>query len=298
MINTGNQLELRHLRYFLAVAKELNFRRASEQLYITQPGLSRQIKQMEESLGVQLFNRNNKKVTITPAGAFLVKEAEFVFNHLETTFSQLQLINEGKEGEIRLGFVNSAMQNLIPPVLKKMQGVFPNIHFSLKELSSSKQIKQLLANEIDVGFVRANIVPEGLTIKTIFKEKFAVVLPKTHPLNERTFRHVGQLAKESFIIFSSEDSPDYYDKIMSICENQGFTPQVSHRTVHDNTIFKLVESGLGVAIVPSSFRHDSNWNVKFIELSNIPQEAKLSVAWAKNNRNLALSKFLDLLFEK
>ena len=298
MINTGNRIEIRHLRYFMAVAKELNFRKASEILFITQPGLSRQIKQMEEALGVKLFNRTNKKVTITPAGAFLKKELAFTFNHLETIFRQLQLINDGQEGEIRLGFVNSAMQNLIPSLLKKMQIDFPNVHFSLKELSSSKQIEQLKSNEIDVGFVRSNIVPDSFNIKTIFKEKFAVVLPKSHHLNERNFRHVGQLSKEPFIMFSNEDSPDYYNKIMSICEQKGFTPQVSHRTVHDNTIFKLVESGLGVAIVPNSFRHGLNLNIKFIELRNINQEAKLSVVWTKDNRNPALTKFIDLLIKK
>ncbi len=295
MINTGNRIELRHLRYFMAVAKEKNFRKASELLFITQPGLSRQIKQMEESLGVKLFNRTNKKVTITPAGEFLKKELVFTFNHLETTFRQLQLINDGQDGEIRLGFVNSAMQNLIPPLLKKMQTDFPNIHFSLKELSSSKQIEQLKSNEIDIGFVRSSTVPDRIHLKTIFKEKFAVVLPKSHVLNERSFRHVGQLAKEPFIMFSKEDSPGYYNKIMSICEQKGFTPQVSHRTVHDNTIFKLVESGLGVAIVPNSFRHGLNLNIKFIELRNITQEAKLSVVWEKENRNPALSKFIKLL---
>lgn len=295
MIINSNQLELRHLRYFMAVAKEKNFRRASEQLYITQPGLSRQIKQMEEVLGVKLFNRTNKKVTITPAGEFLEKELVFIFNHLDTTFHQLQLINDGQEGEIRLGFVNSAMQTLLPPMLKKMQENFPQIHFSLKEISSNKQLEHLLTNEIDIGFVRSNIVPDSLNIKTIFKEKFAVVLPTKHPLNERNFRHVGQLSKEPFIMFSQEDSPDYYDKIMSICENKGFTPQVSHRTVHDNTIFKLVENGLGVAIVPNSFQKGLNLDIKFIELKNIPQEAKLSVVWSKTNRNPALTKFLDLL---
>jgi DNA-binding transcriptional LysR family regulator len=295
MINQSNQIEIRHLRYFMAVAKEKNFRKASEQLFITQPGLSRQIKQMEDALGVKLFNRTNKKVSITPAGEYLLKELEFTFNHLESTFNQLQLINDGQEGEIRLGFVNSAMQNLIPPLLKKIQIDFPNIHFSLKELSSSKQIEQLNSNEIDIGFVRSNIVPDTLNIQTIFQEKFAVVLPKAHPLNERNFRHVGQLSKEPFIMFSKEDSPDYYNKIMSICEQRGFTPQVSHRTVHDNTIFKLVESGLGVAIVPNSFRHGLDLNIKFIELKNITQEAKLSVVWSKGNRNMALKKFLNLL---
>ena len=131
------QLALRHFKYFLTVAEELHFRKAAEKLFISQPGLSTQIKQMEELLETPLFVRDKKQVKLTPAGQFLKKEINFIFNHLEQTMKQVKLMGEGRLGEIRIGFLGSAMQQVVPNLLIRLNGQFPEIHTSLERAFQS-----------------------------------------------------------------------------------------------------------------------------------------------------------------
>ncbi|WP_108804498.1 LysR family transcriptional regulator [Aquimarina sp. Aq107] len=292
----GYQLELRHFTYFLAVAEELHFRKAAERLFISQPGLSRQIKQMEDIIGAELFIRNKRNVSLTAAGEYLKKEIAYIFNHIDFTIKQTSLIDKGSEGEVRIGFLGSAIQTVIPDLLVKVDKKYPKIQFSLEEMSNYDQVKSIVSDELDIGFVRLARVPDGVSIKAVQTDSFSLVLPKNHPLNEKNFKSVAQVSSEHFILFSSDYSSIYYDKIMSICEDKGFTPIVSHKSVHAQTIFKLVESGLGVAIVPTSLQHGFDLEVKFLEIPKIAQKAALSVIWKQDNRNPALEKvkkFLD-----
>lgn len=291
----SNDIELRHLRYFLALAETLHFRKAAEKLYISQPGLSRQIKQLEERLGYELVSRDAKRVRLTPAGAYLRDEAKYVLNHLELSYRRAQLLAAGEEGELRIGFVGSAMQNIVPRLVTELTEQVPGIHFSLSEMANDRQIKALEADAIDLGFLRVKRVPADLELRRVFEDTFSIALPADHPLGPDNFRHIGQLAGEPFILFSSDYSPLYYDQVLSICEDQGFSPRVSHRSVHANTIFRLVENGLGVAIIPSVFRQGFDLRIKFIELDRIPQRAILHAAWRRDNRNPILQKLLDRL---
>lgn len=294
----GYQIELRHFKYFLAVAEELHYRKAAEKLFISQPGLSRQIKQMEEILEVKLFIRNKRKVSLTAAGDYLKGEVEFILNHLEVTKTQLKYIGQGDFGEVRIGFLGSAMQEVIPNLLIRLKDKFPGIRTSLEELSNNSQINALLKDKLDMGFVRMSRVPKGFNIQPVYEDTFSVVLPEEYPLMAHDFKNVGQLSNESFVLFSQEYSPLYYDTIMSICEDAGFTPKVSHKSVHAQTIFKLVENNLGVAIVPTSLQYGFQMKVRFIELKNIPQKATLSVVWKEDNRNPVLAHCVNLLLDR
>ncbi len=294
----GYQLELRHFNYFLAVAEELHYRKAAENLCISQPGLSRQIKQMEEILDVKLFVRSKKKVALTAAGEYLKGEMEFILNHLDVTKKQLKHISEGNFGEVRIGFLGSAMQEVIPDLLIGLKENFPGIKSSLEELSNTAQMNAIMRDKLDMGFVRLARVPDGVNIQPVYTDTFSVVLPELYPMLTRDFKDVGQLAEENFILFAQDYSPLYYDTVMSICEDAGFTPKVSHKSVHAQTIFKLVENNLGIAIVPTSLQYGFQMKVKFIELRNIPQRAILSVVWKEDNRNPALRHCINLLLNR
>ncbi|MDT0605815.1 LysR family transcriptional regulator [Croceitalea rosinachiae] len=291
-------MELRHLKYFLTVAEELHYRKAAERLFISQPGLSRQIKQLEELLGTPLFIRDKKKVTLTAAGTYLKKEAEIILAHLKRSSKQVKAIGDGKLGEVRIGFLGSAMQQVIPKMLLQLKDTFPEIHTSLEELSNRAQVNAILKDELDIGFVRLSRIPKGLRVRPVYEDTFSLVLPKDHRLGTDTFKGIHQLADSDFILFSKDYSPLYYDTVMSICEEEGFSPIISHKSVHAQTIFKLVENGLGVSIVPTALQYGFQLNVKFIELTNISQRAVLSVLWKDNHRNLALQHCLDLLFNE
>lgn len=291
----SNQLELRHLKYFLAVAEELHFRRAAERLFISQPGLSRQIKQMEDDLGVTLFERHNRKVQLTKAGTYLKKELSLALKNLDQTLEYAKLLHDGKKGDLKLGYVGSAMQNIIPNLLLDFEEKQPNVVFTLKELDNDTQIQELLAFDLDLGFVRLERVPKGLAIKPILKESFCLVLPKNHPVTSDTLKSMAQLKDESFILFDPKYSASYFEKVMQIFDDSGFTPNVSHNTIHAGSIYKLVENGFGISIVPESLTTTENKNIKFIELKKIKQKTTLSVVWNKSSRNPILQEFLELI---
>jgi DNA-binding transcriptional LysR family regulator len=291
----SNQIEYRHLRYFLALAEELHFRKAAEKLFISQPGLSRQIKQMENDLGVTLFERHNRKVALTSTGKYLQKELQMNLKNLKDILDHSKLIEQGKEGHLKLGFVGSAMLQIIPTILKQFNSKFPKVMFNLEEMDNQKQIEGLLSQDIDVGFVRLERVPRSLEIHTVLKETFCLVLPKNHPVNKSNFKNLSQFKDSPFILFDPQYSASYYEKVMQIFDGCGFAPIISHNTIHASSIYKLVENNLGVSIVPKSLQFGYNMNVKFIELDAIPQRAFLSVAWSKNNRNPMLKNILHLI---
>lgn len=294
----SNQIEIRHLNYFLAVAKELHFRKAADKLFISQPGLSRQIQQLEKDLGVTLFERNNRNVTLTKAGEYLQKEISVHLKVLNTILNTTKRINDGVDGNLNFGYVGSAMQHIIPDLLLQIRNDYPNIHFNLKEMDNNKQLVNLQTQEIDIGFVRLERVPNDLEILPIQEDTFSLVLPMNHTLNTENFKDLTQLRDAAFIMFDPSYSPNYHQKIMQIFDHFGFTPIVSHRTVHASSIYKLVEHNFGISIVPSSLQIGSTKNVKFIELKNIPQRTILSAVWSKNNNNPILAKVLEFIIDK
>lgn len=297
MIAMSNQIELRHLQSFLVLAKELHFRRAAEKLFMSQSGLSKQIQQLERQLGVVLLERDRRNVRLTKSGSYLMEQVFFLEGYLKQTFNHIRNIEAGLEGEIKLGFVGSAMQEVIPQLIKKSNAAFPNIHFSLDEMSNQAQIAAIQRYEIDLGFVRLNSVPSDIVLRSIFQEHFALVIPKEHSIQSHNFKNVQQFEKEAFILFSSDYSSTYYNNVMSIFTDAGFTPKVSHKSIHANTIFRLVESGLGVAIVPLSLTKGASLaiDIEVIELKQLRQRATLSIAWKKDRYYPALDKLLGFL---
>lgn len=289
------QIELRHLRYFRALSETLNFHRAAEQLHISQPGLSRQIQQLEFHLGTPLFVRDRREVHLTEAGKYFREQLTAPLNRLEFIFDQARRIGEGTSGEIRIGFLGSAMQDVIPGLLLNLKEQYPDLHTSLEELSNRSQVKALLEERLDLGFVRLSEVPPELESIPVIRETFSLVIPEGHPIQESSFHSIRQFEKDSFILFSPEYSPDYYQTILSICDDGGFRPKVSHKSVHAHTIFKLVANKMGVAIVPTSLQQGFSLNIRFLELKEIPQRAVLYAVWKKDHRNRALDRCIEYL---
>lgn len=293
----SNQLELRQLQSFLVLAEELHFRKAAEKLFISQPGLSKQIQQLENHLGVTLLERNRRNVRLTESGHYLKEQIAYLNGFLTQTINHLQNLEKGLEGEIKIGFVGSAMQKVIPELIKKCNTTYPDLHFVLDEMSNQAQIEAVQKYQIDLGFVRLNAVPSALQLQPIFHEHFALVLPKTHPISTTNFKNIQQFQDEPFILFSSDYSSTYYNNVMSIFTDAGFEPKVSHKSIHANTIFRLVESGLGIAIVPHSLTYGvtKSIDIQVIELKNIRQSAVLSIVWHKDRHAPALEQVLGFL---
>ncbi|MFP2994645.1 LysR family transcriptional regulator [Spongiivirga sp. MCCC 1A20706] len=291
----SNQLELRHIRYFLSVAEELHFRNAAEKLYISQPGLSRQIRQLEETLGIHLFERHNRKVVLTTTGQYLKGEFESIFKDIEAAVHHAQLLEKGIEGHLRLGFIGSAMQNVIPDFLTNVRNEYPNVQYDLKEMDNKQQIDRLLSQDIDIGFVRLDKVPVGLHMKPVFEDTFSLVLPKGHRINKDNFKSLTQLINEPFVLFDASYSGSYYQKVMKIFEDSGFNPKIAHNTVHATTIYRLVERKFGLSIVPSALQKGYKMDIKFIPLTNIKHRTTLQMVWNKKNNNPVLNTTIGLV---
>jgi DNA-binding transcriptional LysR family regulator len=234
-------------------------------------------------------------VNLTAAGVFFKDEVDFVLNHLELTKGQLKLITEGKIGELRIGFLGSASNRVLPDLLSKLTLAQPLISTSLEELSNSLQVEMIQKDKLDIGFVRLASVPEGLEMQPVMRDTFSLVVSENHPIQQSDFKSIHQFAEESFILFSSDYSNLYFEQIMSICRDGGFAPLIRHKSVHALTIFKLVELGLGVAIVPTSLGEGYDLKIRFMEIPQIPQFTELSVIWKTSNRNPALKKALPLI---
>ena len=190
------------------------------------------------------------------------------------------------------------MQNVIPELLIRLKEAYPGIRANLEELSNNAQVNAVLKDKLDMGFVRLARVPKSIALKPVFQDTFSVVLPADHPITKQRFKGIHELAQEPFILFSQDYSPLYYDTVMGICEDAGFVPKISHKSVHAQTIFKLVENHMGIAIVPTSLQYGFQMDVKFLKLKDIPQRAVLSVIWKKDNRNAAVRHCMDLLLEQ
>lgn len=289
------QIELRHLLYFKVLAEELHFRKAAERLYIAQPGLSRQIRQLEDYYRVRLLERNKRNVSLTEAGKYLFEEVTRLLRYLDQIEVQLQSLANGKISTLRLGFIGSAVQTILPQLLVRIKQQQPDIELSLHELGNETQLELLQRKELDLAFVRTSDVPPGLCGLPIHTEHFSLVVPKEHPILKSAKPSLEQLKHESFILFSKNYSHSYFDLVMSIFQDHLFIPKVTLRTVNALTIFNMVKQGLGVAIVPSSLKNGYHVDVAFLELDDLPQRTTLYLAWNAENRNPGIPYVLDII---
>jgi DNA-binding transcriptional LysR family regulator len=241
---------------------------------------------------VILFERHNRKVVLTKVGAYLKEEFTLQLKSLSQTLDTAKLLQDGKKGALKIGYVGSAMQNVIPNLLLKFEKNNPNILFNLKEIDNNKQIEDLLSFSLDIGFVRLERIPRTLASKVILKENFCLVLPKNHFINKENFKSIVQFKEESFILFDAKYSASYYEKVMQIFDDGGFAPLISHNTIHSSSIFKLVENNFGISIVPKSLAHKKGYKIKFIELDMISQKTILSLVWNTTNNNPILKEIL------
>lgn len=295
LITMGYQIELRHYLYFQVLAEELHFRKAAERLFISQPGLSRQIKQMEDIYGAVLFERGKHYVRLTHAGRYLKDEVDALFHHVRKMEREVRLLGQHAVMALRLGFIGSAVQSILAQLLVTLKHDYPHIDVDLQELSNGAQIDKLLRRELDFGFVRVDEIPKGLTCIPVLTEHFSLVVPRHFAVQPENFDGLHLLKNEPFILFSKDYSHSYYDLVMSIFRDAGFEPQVALRTVNALSIFNLVEQGLGVAIVPASLKRGYTTKVNFIDLQDIPQRTTLSLAWNIHQESKINTLFLGIL---
>jgi len=291
-------MELRHLKYFLAVAEELSFTKASEKLFISQPPLSRQILELEEELQARLFNRNNKKVELTEAGKYFEKEVRELFQNLEHITIKTKKIADNVSGEFRIAYISSIYSSVISDLIKHLKEQFPYVNFKLFEISTTKQISALEQGKIELGIIRSPIKSPKIKAQLWFKDGFSVVYNKSL-IQIKSEEEIPKLKDETFVFFNKDYAPHYHDVLLELCAFYGFEPQVVHESNNINSIVQLVKNGLGISIVPSNIaKNNRDAEIGFIELKKVNLFTDVSLITSKEDDSEITKTAVEFLLKK
>ena len=293
-------IELRHLRYFIAVADELHFSRAAERLGMSQPPLSQQIRQLEEAVGARLLSRSNRRVALTEAGRLFLAEARDVLGRVDHAIDLAQRAQRGEVGELRIGFTRSApLSTHIPRAIFAFRQQLPAVQLQLLELNSLQQIDALLERRLQVGIVRGHVLPETLASKRLLRDPLVAVLHEHHPalrkLGQRRRLRTEALAQEPFVLFSRSAGAGIHDHVLTLCRHAGFSPRVAQEAREASTIISLVAAGMGVSILPASCEHIHIDGVSFVPLADPASMSEVHVAHLHDERSPLVRQFVQLL---
>jgi DNA-binding transcriptional LysR family regulator len=244
-------VELRHLRYFLAVAETLHFGRAAAKLGMAQPPLSQQIRRLEEILGAALFERTTRGVTLTPAGATLRERATATMARLADDLAQTRRVASGEEGRLTVGFSGSVMFTELPIAIQQYRRAYPRVEVRLREMWTSEQLPALVDGSIDVGFLRDGERRPELAITPLLREPFHVALPAEHRLKRQRTVDPKDFEGEPFVLFARRMGNLAYDRTMRCCLDAGFQPEIVQEAPQFPTLIRLVAAGLGISLVPA-----------------------------------------------
>ncbi len=292
-------MELRHLRYFVAVGEKLHFGRAAEHLHMSQPPLTRQIKQLENELGAALFIRNNRRVELTAVGQRFLAETKPLLAQFDSLKHHVSETAAGRLGKLAIGFISVADYHVLPSLLREFQSRYPNVNLNLREATTDLQIDALRSGEIDIGIVLAPLTDPSLQFRPLFQEELVAVLPASDNENRGPSHakaiSVRELAEQPFVMFPRHSAPGLYDAIVDTCDRAGFAPRVAQEAIQMQTIISLVSVGMGVALVPASLTNLGRTGVIYRPLKEKSPLVTTGLAWKNSNSSPTLHAFLDLV---
>lgn len=287
-------MELRHLRYFVAVAEEMNIHRAAERLNISQPPLSVTIKQLEEELGVSLFEREGRGIKITRAGESFLDQAKKILKDTNKAVMDAQNIGQGKAGTIRVGFISSAITGVLQNLVAQHRKLYPNINIEMEQSVADWIADKVLNNEFDIGIVRSPIYlnPE-LNIKEITHESWSAAINAKHHFAKKKSLHVKDLEGEPLIFYPRWNGPAGYDDLMQMFQEHDVTPYIHQEAPEQMTIAGLVASGMGIGIMPECMAKIKVPNVVHRPILNTENRTGFSIICRKDN-DILVNQFLGL----
>jgi DNA-binding transcriptional LysR family regulator len=247
----SDEIELRHLRYFLAVADTLHFSKAAARLGIAQPPLSQQIKRLETLIGHKLFERTTRGVRLTLAGQLLAQRARHTLEKMQDDIAQVRRLGRGEEGTLTVGFSGSVIFTALSLAIQNFRKRYPHVELRLRELVTAAQIDALLNGSIDLGFLRDGDPTPGLAMTTLVREQYVAVISASHPLAAKRVIRVQALAPEPFILYSRRMGPLAFDRTMECCERVGFRPNITQDAPQWSTVLRLIAAGVGVSLAPA-----------------------------------------------
>lgn len=283
-------VELRHLRYFCAVAEELHFGRAAARLGLSQPPLSLQIRQLEEMVGARLFDRHSRSVALTDAGRALNESARRILRDVDTAMAAARQAGSGEVGELRVAFAPTLMLSTFADMIRRYRARHPGVRLDLRELPSAEQTAALLRGDIDIGFAREAGPDARLNVEPIAREPLMIALNRDHPRARQARVPVAALANDPWVLFPRAIAPLLHDHVLRLCQEAGFVPRVAQESRETYTTVGLVGAGVGVTIVPAGV---SRMGWRRVVYKRIPKAStELSMVWPAGPSRPIVETFL------
>lgn len=271
-------VELRQLRYFVAVAEELNFTRAAERLNIAQPPLSRQIQSLEKSLGVKLLDRKNRQVSLTPAGKVFWGECKNILQGMEQSIQLARRVAMGEVGRLRVGFESVTNSNTILKIIRQFHTDFPGVELEMQEMSSGKQVAALKRKHLEVGLIDPIVATAEIACVSLVKESLMVVLPETHPLAEMMEIKLEELAADLWVTGRNDGNCGLLIRTLAACQEAGFYPQIRQEANDMQMMLSFIASGFGVGLLPISACTLARPGIRFVPLVDPVPEIEVAIA--------------------
>jgi DNA-binding transcriptional LysR family regulator len=292
-------MELRQIRSFLSIAETLNFGRAAEMIHLSQPALSLQIRALENEIGVRLFERNRRKTVLTAAGVAFREDASGALLRLDQAVHKAKLAANGKLGILRIGFISTAGNEIVPTIIRQFREVNAEVEFSLRNVLTTDQIQMLEAGSLDIGFLRLPIGGHSeLEVVTVHREPFMLVVPSSHKLAKRKRVRLREAAGQDFVMCERTYAPGFHDLIFGMLRDAGLIPNVRQTAGEMPTLISLVDSGIGIAILPASAVKRSTASVVACQITDEIPMSEIGIGVRKGNRAPVLENFRSFAWEK
>ncbi|WP_430473504.1 LysR family transcriptional regulator [Thalassospira lucentensis] len=292
-------MEIKLLKTFVTVARLKGFSAAARELNTVQPAISRQISDLEEELGVDLFWRSTRAVRLTSAGAVLLREAQEILAHEERVRSTLRRVGDGHVGRLRVGFISSATQAFLPDLIQRFRKHYPGVQVMLLEMTARQQLEAMAQDQIDVAFSRSLPTSAKDTTRSIeiYADQLAAFIPDSHALTKRSGVSLGELAEDPFILFQRDGAPGLFDVILSTCLEAGFSPDIVHQPNSMQAVLIGVASGLGVSVAPGCITQLNMRGCKRVHLTDHVLPVPLELHYRPDHMERPASAFVDLVTE-
>jgi DNA-binding transcriptional LysR family regulator len=290
-------MDLRQLRYFVAVAEERHYGRAAQRLHMSQPPLSMQIKALERELGIKLLERTSRRVALTDAGRAFLERAKTILGAVEEAREVARGAEQGTQGRLEVGFISSATLSLLPPAIRLFRERFGGVELELKELTSAQQVDALYEGGIRVGLVRLPLRAPGIRFESVLEERLVVALPSGHALEGLDRLSLEAIADLPLIFFTRQLIPGFHAQIVELFQRVGAFPKVAQHAVHLQTIVGLVASGVGIAILPSSAQRVIREGVVYRALDVPDATSWMGLAWVEGDESKLVRNFIGTVRE-
>ena len=291
-------MELRQIRSFLSIAETLHFGRTAELIHLSQPALSLQIRALEEEVGVRLFERNRRKTTLTAAGFAFRDDAAAALSQLDQAIRRARLAANGKLGLLRIGFISTVGNEIVPNIVRQFGELNPAVEFSLRAITTADQVQMLEGGSLDIGFFRLPVGGHsGLDVVTVHRERFVLVVPASHELAKRKRVRLSEVSGQNFVMYERTYAPGFHDLIFGMLRDARIVPNISQTAAEISTLISLVAAHMGVAILPASAVKHSVASVIACDIADKVPMSEICIAVSKRGRTAVVDNFRSFALE-